>query len=237
MLTHHAQLVEGGEEKFKSLLAQIEMKLGLGKTHPDLNIFSYIHEKLGIEDAARIRNAMLRNPTSTPQVITVIYAHTLTEVAQNSLLKIFEEPPQNSFVFLVTNFIPHLLPTLRSRFVGYEVEKSGNVSGIEKPVVKSVEKVAESLDVDNFLDGSIEKRLAIVKDIHAGLDKEKIRIDQVWDFVNEIERKVRIKVEENIHKDIDQAEEVLGVLMRTQEYMHTPGNSFKMLLEYLAVRV
>ncbi len=227
MLTHHAQLIEGSIDSYNSLLADLETNLGMGKNHPDLNIFSLGNEKLGIDDAHNIHHAILRNPTTAPQTVTIIYAHTLTETAQNALLKIFEEPPKHSFIFLVTNYIAHLLPTLRSRFVMFKVDNETEVAG-----GRSDKK--DLLLVESFLKSGIEKRLVIIKDIHAGLDKETVTIGDVWNFVNEIEKEVRERMEKG-----SGPEEIakLDALIRAQQFMHTPGNSVKMLLEYLAVRL
>lgn len=226
MLHHHAQLIEGDLDSYNQILSDLESKLGLHKNHPDLNAFSFIHEKLGIDDAHKIHHVMLRNPASSPQTVTIIYAHTLTETAQNALLKIFEEPPQHSYIFLITNFLPHLLPTLRSRFVMY---KNGEVKGGESNKKDNNSNQLPILSVQTFVKSGIEKRLAIVKDIHSALDKENISIGDVWNFANELEAVAR----QNAKGDIDK----LDALVRTQQYMHVPGNSVKILLEYLAVRI
>lgn len=85
------------------------------------------------------------------------------------------------------------------------------------------------LSVQTFINSGLEKRLAIVKDIHTALDKENISIGDVWNFANELETVAR----QNAKGDIDK----LDALVRTQQFMHVPGNSVKMLLEYLAVRI
>lgn len=236
MLNHHAQLIAGNHKAYEFLLNKIEQNLGLGKTHPDLMTFTYIDQKLGVEEAGYIRDALIRNPANAPQIVVVIYAHTLTEQAQNALLKICEEPPKHSYIFLVTDFLPHLIPTLRSRFVVYELD-------FEE---KSVEKVAELLSVENFLKSSIDKRLTIAKDLHTAMDKETIGIGEVWDFANKIEKIIHDRliaspaVSGTTPQDLESREKMcdaLDVLNRTQQYMHAPGNSVKMLLEYLAVRL
>lgn len=232
MLHHHAQLIEGNIDSYNQILADLEQKLGLHKSHPDLSAFSFVHEKLGIDDAHKIHHVILRQPSMSPQTVTVIHAETLTETAQNALLKIFEEPPQNSYIFLITNFLPHLLPTLRSRFVIYRGMKGEDGKSFIKANDSSkmpIPPVLPILSVQNFISSGIEKRLAIVKDIHTGLDKETISIGDVWNFTNELESMVRQNAKGDINK--------LDALVRTQQYMHAPGNSVKMLLEYLAVRV
>jgi hypothetical protein len=245
MLHHHAQLIAGNHKAYEFLLKKIEQDLGLGKTHPDLMAFSYIDQKLGVEEASLIRDALIRNPVNAPQIVVVIYAHTLTEQAQNALLKICEEPPKQSYIFLVTDFLPHLIPTLRSRFVAYELgEREAVVMEIGDDKKKT--KIQELMSAETFLKSSIEARLGIAKDIHTALDKETLGIGQVWDFANQIEKAIHQRLitspavagtTPQDHESQEKMRDALDVLNRTQQYMHAPGNSVKMLLEYLAVRL
>lgn len=296
MLNHHAQLIAGNHGAYEILLKNLEAKLGLGKTHPDLMVFSFVDEKLGVDHADAIRNAVLRNPVSAPHIVVAIYAHTLTEQAQNALLKICEEPPVNSYIFLVTDYLPHLIPTLRSRFVildaadldtdaatdsadaNFDKKTSGDsastepysvvaktrsdahLSGAIKKTASGAagkeaakEKAADLLSAKNFLTSAPEKRLAIAKDIHSAMDKEALGIAQVWDFVNDIEKNIHAFLLKSASadgfgaagaketaKEIENQErmrDMLDVINRTQTYMHAPGNSVKMLLEYMAVRL
>jgi len=128
----------------------------------------------------------------------------------------------------VTDFLPHILPTLRSRFVMFEVGKVEEVK-VEDSKFKS--KKVDILSAEYFLSSEIDKRLAIVKDIHTGLDKETVKISDVWAFANKLENLVVEKRGEVGYKD--RIEAIAGA----QQYMHVPGNSVKMLLEYLAIRL
>lgn len=49
------------------------------------------------------------------RAIVIDEAHTLNPQAANALLKVFEEPPENTFFFLITHRHRILLPTIRSR--------------------------------------------------------------------------------------------------------------------------
>jgi DNA polymerase-3 subunit delta' len=52
---------------------------------------------------------------ASARAILIDDAHTMTEQAQNALLKSLEEPPATSHVFLITPLPQTLLPTIRSR--------------------------------------------------------------------------------------------------------------------------
>lgn len=49
------------------------------------------------------------------RVVIVDDAHTLNAQASNSLLKVFEEPPPNTYFFFITHRWTQVLPTIRSR--------------------------------------------------------------------------------------------------------------------------
>jgi DNA polymerase-3 subunit delta' len=49
------------------------------------------------------------------RAVLIEEAHTLNTQAANALLKVFEEPPENTFFFLITHRHRMLLPTIRSR--------------------------------------------------------------------------------------------------------------------------
>lgn len=252
LLTHHAELIEGNLQKFKSILSHLETTLGFPKTHPDLMTFSYVAEKLGVDEAHLIHDALLRKPVKGDKVIVAVYATTITEQAQNALLKISEEPPQGSHIILVTDFLPHLIPTLRSRFsvlhTTFDLDSGGSENDISNGISTNTGSKEKNklLNVENFLTSGIDSRLATVKDIHTALDKETISISEVWNFINEIEvivsgdqkttSKTALKTLAN-KQSISERALVLEICATVSKYMHAPGNSIKMLLEYLAVRL
>lgn len=249
MFTHHAQLIEGDENALKNILKKIQEKLGISEQHPDLRTFSFSLEKLGVDDAHLIRDAILSNPVEAPYRVVAIYASQITEQAQNALLKITEEPPVHSRIFLVTPFIPHLLPTLRSRFVIFNIDNSENENSV-KDSGNNLGKSSVNLQKnfitssEEFLKMSIDKRLGVVKDIHAGMDKEEVGISEVWQFANDIERKVQEYLKESSKSsksseplNSEEKINILETLLTVQKYIHAPGNSVKMLLEYMAVSV
>jgi len=238
MFNHHAQLIEGDEISLKKIVKKLQEFLKIGENHPDLRIFSFSLEKLGVDDAHTIRDAILSYPVEASHRVVAIYASQITEQAQNALLKITEEPPKHSWIVLVTPFIPHLLPTLRSRFVIYRFDDEHDAV-----VARLNEKIDKDFIIssEEFMKMSVDKRLGAVKDIHTAMDKEEVGIGQVWNFVNEIERKVqeKIKNENALAKNSPISDEekikILEALLLVQKYIHGPGNSVKMLLEYLAV--
>ena len=75
-------------------------------------------KNIGIEKMREMRERMYLTPSISRRNIAVIYdAHSLSADAQNSILKILEEPPKSSVIILAADFTDSLLPTLRSRLL------------------------------------------------------------------------------------------------------------------------
>ncbi len=90
-------------------------KQGLTNSHPDLLLIPD-EEKLGVEQAKRIREHLSFKPYSAPgRGVALISSQNLTVDAQNSLLKTLEEPPEQAIILLGLDSQDSLLPTILSR--------------------------------------------------------------------------------------------------------------------------
>lgn len=114
--TNHALLVIGpaGSGK-KSLLDAVANRLGA--TRPEQR--TYINDdglSISISQARNIKSILSLRPLEG-SVLTVIIenAEKLTTEAQNALLKLLEEPPENIYFLLGTHDKSALLPTVLSR--------------------------------------------------------------------------------------------------------------------------
>lgn len=86
--------------------------------NPDLLVISQLKDKksIGIEEVRGVSNFLSIKPFSfTKKVVLIKKADTLTNEAQNSLLKVLEEPPVYSQIFLEVESLTSLLPTILSR--------------------------------------------------------------------------------------------------------------------------
>ncbi len=76
-------------------------------------VVPFLVDEFKIEDAkAVVEEAYLAS--SEPKYI-ILAANSFNVISQNSLLKIFEEPPKNIYFILITPLKANLLPTIRSR--------------------------------------------------------------------------------------------------------------------------
>ena len=133
----HAVLLEGapgsGTDKAAAFLAQAAVCLSpeeqpcgkcagcikaLAGSHPDiLTLDGDQNPKAYPVDTIReIRSAAYIRPNEAPRKVYVLLGlQNMSEISQNALLKVLEEPPANVLFLLTTTSASALLPTIRSR--------------------------------------------------------------------------------------------------------------------------
>ena len=92
--------------------------LGVGKEasllgHPDY--YECAQSEIGIHEARAVRAWTYRKPSVGIHKAVVVAVRSLTLEAANALLKVFEEPPGSTHIFLVVPDERIVIPTLRSR--------------------------------------------------------------------------------------------------------------------------
>ncbi len=130
----HAYIVEGikgvGKKTFAKEMAKAVLCIGdsvpCGRCgacvkcesgmHPDLHLYSCEGTSFKIDKVREIKRLVnLRANDGKRAVFILDGAHNMTVAAQNALLKVFEEPPEGTVFFLLTEKREALLPTVRSR--------------------------------------------------------------------------------------------------------------------------
>jgi len=177
-LQHHAFVIEAeAEEGIEAAQAWTEKELGMqvenpstgfGTGNPDIIVLRY--GLFSVDDARRVLEVAASAPFTGEHKVLIIAASRVFHEAQNALLKLFEEPPQGAYLFLVLPTLGSLLPTLRSRVQILNV-KSGfrnptSDVGFRKPYISAAEE---------FLKASKEKRSAMIKKLTSGRDEEEKR--------------------------------------------------------------
>ena len=135
------------QEEFLKVLNEIGSK----PDHPDV-LYINNEEKLGVEASKRVREFLSVKPYSAKgKTVLVESAQNFTPEAQNSLLKILEEPPIEANIGLGVEKESQLLPTIVSR-CRVEILEGSNGS-----------KGTEGSDVENLQRMSIEERFEFVE--------------------------------------------------------------------------
>lgn len=211
---HHAYVLEGEKEAVvPKLLAHLEKDEEIEtKNNPD---FSYQEfETFTIDDGRQLQERHGRKAIGGKKVFVILTRFITTE-AQNALLKIFEEPSENTHFFLIMPNADILLPTLKSRVVIVRDMVSGDK---KKGELQTLAK--------KFISQNPAQRLILIKEIVEEKDKGK-----AIDFVTALEEMLA----EN--KKTKEIADSLNEILMAKKYLHDRAPSVKLLLEHLCLSV
>ena len=153
---HHAYLLEGEKEiEFQNLVDFLEDEFGFSIVgNPDFWLWDF--GGFGVADSREIKDFQSKKPIAGDKKILIIKTDFMTREAQNALLKIFEEPTENTHFFLIMVSAETLLPTLKSRLT----------------IIKHLEALppnqifggkAAKCSVEKFLEANIAERFELIK--------------------------------------------------------------------------
>lgn len=210
---HHAYFFVGDVLEIKKSLLNFFDKTLKYKTfsNPDFSDLSF--ENLSVDDARFIRESSEKKNILGGKMIFMISFESVSLEAQNSLLKVVEEPTGETYFFFVSPQ-DSLLSTLKSRMqvVKFKINNS-------KP------ETSESFFLLN-----LKERLQKVKDIVDSISDEEESKQSAVDFVNGIE--------EEIYKRgvVEKARE-LSLCTHARDSLFQRGAPIKMILENLVLSI
>lgn len=220
---HHAYCLEGKRENILNALLKFledDLKFSV-KGNPDFYIGDF--ETLGIDEGRSINEMQSRRAVLSSRRIFIISANFITKEAQNSLLKMFEEPSGGAVFFLIISSASILLPTLRSRMMIV------NLNHIE-----SFEDSSNKLfDAKKFIKSPIAERLAIVKKIYEKIADEEASRSVAVDFLNDLEREFMNKFDTPDAKMKNLF--IFDEIDKCRNYAGDRSPSIKILLEHIAL--
>ncbi len=219
---HHAYVIEAGVEEGiaraeQFIAAELKMRL---RGNPDLVTLRY--GLLTAEDARRVGEIAAQAPLAGEHKAIIVAASRAYHEAQNALLKLFEEPPRGTYLFLILPTLGSLLPTLRSRVQVLEAGSSDKGQGVRVG------------GAEEFLKMSGEKRSALIKKLATGKDEEERREhrDEAIALVDGLEAAAYRQWQAD-------PKPALAALMSDIEtlrkYLYDRSASVKMILEHLAI--
>jgi DNA polymerase III delta prime subunit len=145
-------------ELIKNKILEILQDNSLTTTHPDV-LYIDSEQKLGIEQARRIKDHFLLKPYQAKgRAVVVEDLAGITVDAQNALLKVIEEPPEEAIILFGTANSNHLLPTFLSRCLVLELD-GGN------------KEIKDFKEIEVLLSKDIPERF---KSVEKADDKEKL---------------------------------------------------------------
>lgn len=194
---HHAYLLEGPrDEILREVLALVkEMEV----THIDLDVFK-------IEDARNLKSyeSLMAGPKKKAFVIS---ANTFLFEAQNTLLKILEDPIPDTHFFVIVPDAGALLKTFISRFY----------------LIRHTDPDSNHAAAEKFLKMSYLGRIDFIKSY---LDDEVPARANAVKFINSLEFLLSRQ---------EPGSKVFHHLFKVREFLRVPGSSVKMLLESVAL--
>ncbi|MDB5259573.1 MAG: polymerase subunit delta, polymerase subunit delta protein [Candidatus Taylorbacteria bacterium] len=222
---YHAYCIPGrGGDILPGLKAFLEKELGLATVgNPDFRHISV--ESFGIDDSRRVKEMHTTLPLAEGgRKVFIIETNAVTNEAQNSLLKILEEPQSGTHFFIIVPTAEMFLPTIRSRVmiirdVGGNQASSRNEGGIR---------------AEAFLAMPMKDRIAFVDDLAADISDEKAAKQDAVCFLNDLESLLSRNIAE---LDTAAKRQSVEAVIRARDYIRDRSPSVKQLLEYVALSV
>jgi DNA polymerase III delta prime subunit len=226
---HHAYLIEGKKVDILpdvySFIESLNIKIS---NNPN---FVYINtDSFKIEDARNLKSYASEKGVDDNKKIFIISTNNLLLEAQNSLLKLFEEPIKDTIFFLIVPDTNSLLKTLISRF--YVIKAPGN---------QNIQNTKEdSKNVEQFIKMSKKDRLDFIKNLlKEDEDVEDVRSEdsartKALNFLNLLEQNLH----NNILKtpsDVNSLQSSFTHILKVREFLRMPGTSPKTMLESVAL--
>lgn len=235
---HHAYLIEGEDEEIVPEVLQFLKSLGIQTTGN--SDFCHIHlDSFKIEDARNLKSYEIEKGFSSAKKVFIISANHFLLEAQNSLLKMFEEPIENTHFFLIVPDVNSLLKTLVSRFYlirpGEEAEDSFT-------------KTSVTVDAEKFISMTLKSRIDFIKELLVEPEEEDEEGNEIvaLDSTRSKALKFLNMLEFVLHKKIFIQKKFLknssgatpfNHFFKVREFLRQPGSSPKTLMESVALVV
>lgn len=224
----HAYLLEGErEETFKLLLDFLNKKLGFSTTaNPDFWVGDF--DSLGIDNSRAIKDFQMNKALIGERKILVIKTNFITQEAQNSLLKVFEEPTSGTHLFLLMPSSESILPTLKSRLLI-----------VKHPRGQSLGRLTPQLKIEVFLKANVSERFELIKIFLPKKKEEKINKSKVIKFLNELELFLYRDFEKKRttalpSSSLPEKNTIFSEIRQCRSYLNDRSPSVKMILEHLS---
>ena len=214
---HHGYLIEGNHNTVELLVEFLKNKWKVESIgNPDFHVENY--SSLTITNSRSLSDSQSKKSFSGGYKIYIMTFDSATREAQNSLLKVLEEPAVKTYFFLIVPRVEILLTTLRSRlnFVGTA----------EHRFVSEVNTLSEK-----FLSGNQKERVIIADQLAEDVADEKINRQFIADIIDQIEKYTWQRSQSvgtsrrNVFDDI----------AMVKKFITDHSSSVKLLLEHLAL--
>lgn len=184
---------------------------------------------IGIEEVRTVQKNLLLKPNQGAlKAVIFESAHTLTLAAQNSLLKILEEPPNHTIIILQTLTKEQLLPTILSRCKIIELNK-------EDDTLSNTDSTQYLNILISLMSNDIVLRLKLAQDI---AKTKQSSIDWVENMILSLRQKIIELIMENPSNSlISKYHNILISLNSTHVTLTTTNTNPRFTLENLFLNI
>lgn len=220
---HHAYLIEGLREEVSSEILEFLRSMGI-KTSGNPDFCHISVDTFRIEDARNLKSFGYERGVSGGKKIFLISANNFLLDAQNTLLKMFEEPAENTHFFVIAPDKNIFLKTLVSRF--YLISAKNRREGRE--------------EIERFLKLARRGRIDFIKELISSGEEDdeeennpgnSVRLKALR-FLNHLEEVLSEQRENEKIKT-----ECFRQILKAREFLSQPGSSIKNLMESVALIV
>lgn len=216
---YHSYIVEGDIEQTLSAILNLFKKRGYIKNiEKDSFIKSY--DSFSIDDSRIVKEWHSRKKTGEEKRFFIIGSKFINHDAERALLKILEEPSEDTHFFIIVPDSSLLLDTILSRAHLIRENKDNNISEEAKKFLKSSKK------------DRIDMIALILKKNENNEDSGGLRHDSI-NLLNNLE----IIIHENFKKNPRDLNFITSLeeINKSKDYLSLPGSSAKMILEHIAL--
>lgn len=218
---YHSYVVEGEPGVLAyELIKFLEERGDIKSKSPD--VLCQVYESFTIDDSREIKEWNSRMGISGGKKICVIATSFINREAEQALLKILEEPSENTHIFIIMPNISLLIDTIISRT---QVVKLG----------QNISKEKRNLAI-KFIKSNPKGRLEIISQIikeNKDEDNSSVLRGYVVSFINEVEKVLYEEWKKNrMNRKLQLS---LKEIEKNRDFLNIPGSSVKMILEHLAL--
>ena len=218
---YHSYVVEGEPEITGTSLLRFLEKIGIVEINsPD--ILFQVYESFSIDDSREIKDWYNRKGIGQCKKVCILATKFINREAEQTLLKIIEEPTDNTHFFIIVPDASVLADTIISRVHIVKTEQSTDRE-FQKYILAFIASTPKE---------RIDKIALIIKENKEEENSGKLR-SYGTQFVNELEKIFYQKFKKD--RNNLQIKFVLNELQKARGYLSTPGAGVKMILEHLAL--
>jgi hypothetical protein len=217
---HHAYLIEGTREEIIPEITNFLQNLNI-KINGNPDFVNISIDNFKIDEAFDLRAMSTDKSFSSTKKIFLICVNSFSLDAQNVLLKMFEEPIEDTIFFLVVPDINILLKTLISRF--YFISTRQNLA-------------EEKKEAEKFIKFPLSARINFIKEllVESEEEDEEGREIIVLDSARSKALKFLNALESVLSKSIFDPK-TFEHIFKVREFLRMPGSSTKSLMESVAL--